>query len=107
MTGLYVIGSLLIVVFVLCVVLSVIGCRRRDNDTGLAIALACICALLLVAGITEWNTLVMNEADDFFKTRDSVYKCENLSEMVCSTKKEVWRQDSLVWVKRLENIKDK
>ena len=107
MIGLYVIGSLLIIVFVLCVVLSIIGCRRRSDDAGLAIALALICAILLVAGITEWDTFVMREADNFFKTRDGVYKCENLSEMVCSTKKEVWRQDSLVWVKRLDKIKGK
>lgn len=98
----------LAILFIICVILTV--CAARDNnssDFGVGIAISCTIAAVFIAVLVNKDKWVMQEADRFFKSRPEVYKCENLSEMVCSTKKEVWRQDSLVWVKRLDKIKGK
>lgn len=108
MTAYCICSIVLAILFIICVILTVCAARdRNSSDVGVGIAVSCLLAAVFIAAFVHKDNWIMQEADDFFKTRDGVYKCENLSEQVCSTKKEVWRQDSLVWVKRLDKIKGK
>ena len=104
----YIFAIVLAILFIICVILTVSASRDpNSSDVGIGIALCCILAAVFIAVLFYKDKWIMQDADKFFKSRSEVYKCENLSEQVCATKKEVWRQDSLVWVKRLDKIKGK
>lgn len=63
--------------------------------------------ILSAVVVARFDNLTMSAADSFFKQRDTVYKCEGLTEQVCTVKKEVWRKDSLEWMERLNYITEK
>ena len=108
MTEQCIFSIVLAILFIICVILTVCAARdKNSSDVGVGIVISCVIAAVFIAVLVNKDKWVMKEADQFFKSRSEVYKCENLSEQVCSTKKEVWRQDSLVWVKRLDKIKGK
>ena len=66
-----------------------------------------VMVILSTVVVARFDNLTMNAANSFFKQRDNVYKCEGLTEQVCTVKKEVWRKDSLDWMERLNHIKEK
>ena len=66
-----------------------------------------VMGILTAVVCARFDNLIMSAADSFFKTRDTVYKCEGLTEQVCTVKKEVWHKDSLEWIERLNHIKEK
>ena len=66
-----------------------------------------VMVILSTVVVYRFDNLTMNAADSFFKQRDNVYRCEGMTEQVCTVKKEVWRKDSLDWMERLNHIKEK
>ena len=66
-----------------------------------------VMVILSAVVVSRFDNLTMNAADSFFKQRDNVYKCEGMTEQVCTVKKEIWVKDSLEWIERLNHIKEK
>lgn len=66
-----------------------------------------VMGILTAVVCDRFDNLTMSAADSFFKQRDTVYKCEGLTEQVCTVKKAIWHKDSLEWMERLNHIKDK
>ena len=93
---------------VICLFVTLYAFLSRDK----ALAALMLCAFLVMVilsavVVARFDNLTMSAADSFFKTRDTVYKCEGLAEQVCSVKKAIWHKDSIEWMERLNHIKEK
>mgnify|MGYP007122054385 CR=1 FL=1 len=79
---------------------------ETDLGTGMSILFA-VMVLLEASLWASWDDRLIDAASDFFKTREKVYKCENLSSEVCKYKKLIWQKDSTTWQTRLNDIINK
>ena len=105
-------GEYLILVIIAFVGLVCIGitiyCIATHDDTEVPFYTTVVFLVMAVLffGILffDWDNRVMNRADQFFKTRDEVYRCEGQSPEVCKYKKLIWQKDSTIWQTRMDKI---
>lgn len=108
MIAVYGILCLPVAIGVICLVVALYAVLTHDKSLAILMLGAFLIMVILSAvAVARFDNLTMSAADDFFKLRDSVYKCEGLTEQVCTVKKEIWRKDSLEWMERLNHIKEK
>ena len=80
------------------------------HDKALAVIMLVVflvMGVLTAVVVSRFDNLTMSAADSFFKLRDYVYRCEGLTEQVCTVKKAIWHKDSIEWMERLNHIKEK
>ena len=93
---------------VICLFVALYALLTHDKAlAALMLGAFLVMAILSAVVVGRFDNLTMSAADSFFKQRDTVYKCEGLTEQVCTVKKEIWRKDSLEWMERLNHIKEK
>ena len=90
---------------IVSIVLITLGCIENSE-----IMFSVGCGLCIVSGLlifelgSDWNKRTIDHADDFFATRDEVYKCDGLKPLQCDYKLKVWREDSVMWANKVKNI---
>ena len=108
MTAVYGILVLPVALGVFCLVAVLYALLSHDKPlVALMLAAFLVMVILSAVVVARFDNLTMSAADSFFKQRDYVYRCEGLTEQVCTVKKEIWRKDSLEWMERLNRIKEK
>jgi len=95
------------VIGLVAAIYSLIKPKPDHSLAALMGGLVLVMAILTTIVVARVDNLTMSAADSFFKQREYVYRCEGLTEQVCTVKKEIWRKDSLEWIGRLNRIKDK
>ena len=92
----------------ICLFVALYALLSRDKSLAVLMLSAFLVMVILSAVVVaRFDNLTMSAADSFFKQRDYVYRCEGLTEQVCTVKKAIWHKDSLEWMERLNHIKEK
>ena len=108
MIAVHVVLTLPVAIGVICLFVALYGLLSHDKALGaLMLGTFLVMVILSAVVVARFDNLTMSAADTFFKQRDTVYRCEGLTEQVCTVKKEIWRKDSLEWMEHLNHIKDK
>lgn len=64
----------------------------------------CLCFGLLVLVCGEHDAKLMEAADEFFATREEVYKCQEHQDLKCQYKIMKWQADSTDWTERVQKV---
>lgn len=87
------------------VILFISGIKTKDADmlsVGLVGGGICFVLSLLVWG--EYDKKLVEAADEFFATRDDVYKCQEHQDLKCQYKIMKWQADSVDWTERVQKV---
>lgn len=107
MAGEYIVIGIIAFVGLLCLGITILCIvTHDDSEVPFITTVVFILMTILFFGILffDWDNRIINHADEFFKTRDEVYRCEGQSPEVCKYKKLIWQKDSTIWQKRMDKI---
>ena len=107
MAGDYIVLGIVAFVGLFCLGITIFCIVTHDeSEVPFITTVVFIVMAILFFGVLflDWDNRVMRNANDFFKTRDEVYRCEGQSPEVCKYKKLIWQKDSTLWQKRMDKI---
>ena len=109
MIAVYVVLTLTVAIGMISLVVALYSVMLKHDKALAALMLGTFLVMGILTAVVcyRFDNLTMSAADSFFKLRDTVYKCEGLTEQVCTVKKAIWHKDSLEWMERLNHIKEK
>jgi hypothetical protein len=64
----------------------------------------CLCFGLLYLGWSQYGARLVEAADEFFATREEVYKCQEHQDLKCQYKIMKWQTDSTDWTERVQKV---
>ncbi len=78
----------------------------RANEEAFSIP-AIVALVLCFVGLVmhhQYDERVMQNADEFFKTRSNAYSCELPDGYACKYRIKEWREDSIYWQTKVDKI---
>lgn len=87
------------------VVLFIAGIKTKDGDMITAGLIGgCIFLGLSYLVWNEYDAKLVEAADEFFTTREEVYKCQEHQDLKCQYKIMKWQADSIDWTNRVHEV---
>ena len=98
-------GCMVSLVTLALVLLFIAGIKTKDSEmiTYGAIG-SCVCFVLSWLVWGEYDKKLVEAADEFFTTREEVYKCREHQNLTCQYKIMQWQADSINWTERVQKV---
>ena len=101
----YVFGiTFLSCITILLLIIGFVIVRSGEEGFIFAFIPALVCGGIITFMLIHYDAKVMENADEFFKTRPAAYSCELPDGYACKYRIKQWREDSVYWQTKVDKI---
>ena len=95
--------SIMAVLVLVLAIATIIDDGKLTGESVFALVCLFLLAFALFGLIKNYDSKVVNNADEFFATRNETYKCD-ISKFECQYRIKEWKADSVYWAEKLDKI---
>ena len=105
MAGYMILCGMLALITLVLAAMFFAGIKTKDGEM-ITVGLigGCVCFVLLCLVCSEHDAKLVEAADEFFATREEVYKCQEHQALKCQYKIMKWQADSVDWTERVQKV---